>query len=149
MSNIKFIILTAIALMIASCTKSPASTYAPPELEGDWSVKMTLSGGIAGLLRNIEVKSDGSYTVTDERANNTVEGELKKEELAKLEEMISTLEFSTTKTQSICADCFVYDIEILSGGTKMLVNVDDLTLEDSGMGTLVQFLHKIMDSALK
>jgi hypothetical protein len=43
----------------------------------------------------------------------------------------------------------VYDIEILSGGQKMIVSADDVTLGDSGVGTLAQFLRGIMDSALK
>ena len=43
----------------------------------------------------------------------------------------------------------MYDIEILSGGQKMLVSADDVTLGDSGIGTLVQFLRGMMDSALQ
>ena len=143
-----FILILA-ALLAASCTRSSTNTYSPPAIEDDWSVNMTLSGGIAGLMRTIEVKADGSFTVTDKRVGNTVSGELTEDELAKLEEMLSSLKFSTSKNPSACADCFEYEIEIISGGQKMLVNADDVTLGDSGIGTLVQFLRGMMDSVLQ
>jgi hypothetical protein len=148
MSKLGLMLVLAV-LLVAGCTQRSDITYTPPELEDEWSVNMTLSGGIAGLMRSIEVKADGSYTVTDERTGNTASGELTEDELAELEEIISTLEFSTSRNPSACADCFVYDIEILSGGQKMIVNSDDTTLDDSGVGTLAQFLRGIMDSALK
>lgn len=149
MFRIKLLIFTVIAILLAGCAKPSGVTYTPPALEDDWSVRMTLSGGIAGLLQNIEVKSDGRYIVTDERARNIVEGELTAEELATLEELVSALEFSAQEIPTGCADCFVYDVEIESGGRKMLVNADDVSLSDSGLGSLVQFLRGIMDSALQ
>ena len=148
MSKFSFILVLA-ALLVAGCTRSSTNTYTPPALEDDWSVNMTLSGGITGLMQTIEVKADGSYTVADERTGKTASGKLTEEQLATLEEIISTLEFSTSKNPSACADCFVYDIEILSGGQKIIVNADDTTLGDSGVGTLAQFLRGIMDSALQ
>lgn len=143
------LILVLTALLVTGCTQSSDITYTPPALEDDWSVNMTLSGGIAGLMQTIEVKADGSYTVADERTGKTASGKLTEDELATLEELISTLEFSTSRNPSACADCFVYDIEIVSGGQKIIVNADDMTLGDSGVGTLAQFLRGIMDSALK
>lgn len=137
------------ALLIAGCRQDPGVPYTAPTLEGEWSVSMTLSGGIAGLMRNIEVSSDASYTVTDERAGNTVAGRLEETQLASLEELVSTLEFNAPKTPSACADCFEYRVEIASGGGKMIVEADDVTLGDSGIGSLIQFLREIMDSALK
>lgn len=149
MLRIKLLIFTIIAILLAGCAKPSSVTYTPPVLEGNWSVRMTLSGGIAGLLQNIEVKSDGRYIVIDERANNIVEGKLSANELAALEELVSTLEFSAQEIPTGCADCFVYDVEIESGGRKMIVNADDVSLSDSGLGSLVQFLRGIMGSALQ
>jgi hypothetical protein len=110
---------------------------------------MTQSGGIMGLLRSIEVSSDGKYAVIDERAGNTVTGELTNEELATLHDLIAGFEFAAPKIPAVCADCFVYDVEIESGGKKMIVKADDVALPDSGMESLVDFLRSIMDSALK
>ena len=149
MTKYGLIFLAAVFLLAGCSLQKAEATNVAPVLEEDWSVKMTLSGGIAGLMRTIEVKADGSYTVTDARAGNTASGELTEDELARLEEMISTLEFSALNNPSACADCFVYDIEIVSGGQKMVVNVDDVTLGDSGVVRVVQFLRGIMDSALQ
>lgn len=149
MSKYRLILALIVALLLTGCKQSSGITYTPPALEDGWSVNMTLSGGIAGLLQTINVQSDGEYTVTDERAQNTSTGKLTDQELGTLEDLIASMEFIAPNTPSGCADCFEYDLEIESGGRKMLVNADDVTLGDSGMGPLVQFLRGIMDTALK
>jgi hypothetical protein len=145
------LILLVAALWLVSCAApEPEITYTAPELETEsWSVKLTVSGGIAGIQRNIQVDETGKYTVTDEQAGNTQTGELTDVELAELESLVTGFEFSSPKTPSMCADCFVYDLEIQSGGKKMLAQADDVNLGDSGMGTLVEFLRGLMDRALQ
>lgn len=142
-------LVLAAALLVSGCREQANITYTPPALKDDWSVKLTLSGGIAGLLRHIEVNAEGLYSVTDERMQKTATGKLTEQELIEVEGLITNLQFTPPEIPSACADCFVYDIEIASGGQKMIVNADDVNLEDSGVGTLVQFLREIMDSALK
>ena len=149
MSKLRFILFLAMTMMVAGCLRTSGLKYAPPALEDGWSVKMTLEGGVAGLKRSIQVGSDGTFIVVDERTGDKTAGELTEEELAGLEELISTLDVSTSNESSACADCFEYEIEIDSGGRKMIVNADDLTLGDSGAGALVQFLREKMDTALK
>lgn len=139
------------ALWLAGCaTPEPEIKYTAPELETEsWSVKLNVSGGIAGIQRSIQVDETGKYTVTDERAGNTQAGELTDAQLAELELLVTGFEFSSPKTSSMCADCFVYDLEIQSGGKKMLAQANDVNLGDSGMGTLVEFLRGLMDRALQ
>jgi len=138
-----------IVTVLFGCSKPSGVTYTPPVLEGDWSVRMNLSGGFDGLLRDIEVKSDGSYVVIDERMKKTSSGDLTETELAKLESLITTLEFSVPEFPTGCADCFIYKVEIESGGKKMIVSADDVSLEKSGLDSLVQFMRTIMDRALR
>lgn len=150
MSKIRFFALIGLTALLSACAKPAARvTYTPPALEDGWSAQLALSGGIAGLLRNIVVQSDGSYVVTDERANRVVEGALTDSELASLEEMIASAQFTAPEIQAVCADCFVYNLEIESGGQKMIVSADDVSLGDSGIGEVVQFLRGLMDAALK
>jgi hypothetical protein len=110
---------------------------------------MTLSGGIAGLKRSIHVSADGSYVAIDERIGKQVTGDLAEDELSELESLLSTLQVSAPDNPSVCADCFEYEVEIETGGRKMIVKADDLTLGDSGAGSLVQFLQERMDAALQ
>lgn len=149
MSKIKVILLLAVTMMIAGCSRTTGLKYTPPALENNWTVKMTLSGGIAGLKRSIHVRADGSYVVIDERNGKQVTGDLAEGELSELEDLLSTLQVTASDKPSVCADCFEYEVEIETGGRKMIVKADDLTLGDSGAGSLVQFLQKRMDTALQ
>lgn len=149
MSRIKLILYIVIFAMLLGCSKPSGVTYTPPALEGNWSVRMTLSGGFDGSLRKIEVKSGGSYVVTDERMKKVFNGGLTEKELGNLDELVSKLKFSAPKMPTGCADCFIYEVEIESGGRKMIVSADDVSLEESGLGNLVQFLRTIMDRALR
>ncbi len=141
--------LLILALSITGCLRSSGLIYTPPALEEGWAVTLKLSGGIAGLKRNIHVKSDGSYVVVDERSGKQFTGELSKDDLAELESLLSALHVQALNNPSACADCFEYDLEIETGGKKMVIHTDDITLGDSGAGTLVQFLRKKMDAALQ
>ena len=134
---------------VAGCKSEPERAYTSPVLAEEWSVKMTVSGGIMGLLQSIEVQSDGAYAAADQRVGKIVKGEVAADDLATLEQLLSTLKFSAPENPPICADCFVFDIEIESGGRKMLIHADDITANDSGIGELVQFLRERLESALK
>jgi hypothetical protein len=143
------ILAMAIALLITGCKQSSGIAYTPPPITEEWTVSMTQSGGIMGLQRSITVTSDGKYTVTDERAGNTVKNKLTEAQTTELQDLVTSLEFTAPKKPAICADCFVYDVEIQSNGQKMIVQADDIALPDSGIAPLVDFLRGIMDAALK
>ena len=149
MSKTIWAIFASFTLILTACSKSASPTYAPPVLEETWAVKMTLSGGIAGLLRSIDVNSTGSYSVADQRGGKVVTGTLSEADLTTLQALISALEVSAPKNPSACADCFEYELEVESGGKKMIASADGLSLGESGMGELVQFLRQAMDAALQ
>lgn len=149
MSKLKWMLLLA-ALAITGCGKEdPQIIYTPPVLADDWSVGMTQSGGIMGLLRHIATGSDGKYAASDERDGREVAGELSQDQLTRLKGLVSSLQFTAPKLPTVCADCFIYDIEIQSGGKKLILQADDISLPDSGMASLVEFLRDLMDSALQ
>jgi hypothetical protein len=149
MSNLKWILIAAAFLFSACKQGTPTVTYTPPVLADDWSVRLTQSGGIMGLLRNIEVRADGKFAANDERAGTTVTGELTVGELTELQRLAAEMTFTAPRIPAVCADCFVYEIQIESGGKKMIAQADDISLPDSGMALLVEFLRGIMDSALR
>ena len=150
-----------IVLLLMGCTQSTAAYPNPetetsasvslPTLSGDWKIKMTHSGGIMGLLRSIEVSSDGKYTVKDERTNQTFSGELGANELAKLAEMVSTSEYISPSGPNgmVCADCFVFDLEIQGSDSTFTIQLNDISLPDSGMAPVVSYLRGLIDKALK
>ncbi|MFN3491467.1 MAG: hypothetical protein ACK40V_04520 [Anaerolineales bacterium] len=139
----KILITTLLIILLISSCSSPKITYTPPPIEGDWSVRMIQTGGIAGVNRAVEVLSNGRYTVYQQAGGKGIKKQLSETDLAKLEELITNLEIANVQTDSICADCFEYDIEIQSGGRKMVFQLNDMSLPDSGAGELVTFLQSL------
>lgn len=149
MLKLRFIII-GLAVLLAGCKSSePEISYTPPPIEDDWSVIMVQSGGIMGLKHSIQVSSDGKYSVVDERAGRSVDGELGADELAALRSLVADFSFTAPKMPAVCADCFVYNVTIQSGGQKMIAEIDDVNMPETGMAPLVEFLRGIMDAALK
>lgn len=157
----RLLTLTVLLILLAACAPaspvSPKPTQAAPEatqpaapLEGQWTIRMIQSGGIMGLMRVIEISSDGNYTVVDERTSKTVTDKLPASSLTELQGLLATARLSSPVTgPSVCADCFNYDIEISSEGAArpMKFHLDDTTLSNSGMAELVEYLRGLMDEA--
>lgn len=144
-----------IALLTTGCASSsqqtPAATPTLFSITNEWTIRMTHSGGIMGLMRSVEVSSNGNYTVVDEQTNNRATGQIAEDDLAKLGKVISSANFNTPEMPdgSVCADCFIYDIEIHSSGNIFRVQLNDINLPASGMEDLVKSLRELIDSALK
>ncbi len=132
-------------------TPDPAATSTPLPIVAEWTVKMIHSGGVMGLMRTVEVSSDGNYTVTDDRTNNKVISKLNGANLATLNNLISSaeLQIPDETRPTVCADCFIYDIKIQSEGKNITTQLNDITLPGSGMEGLVAFLRELTDKALK
>jgi len=147
-----FLSVLATALLVSGYASSPKNvTSALSVLEGEWTVKMTQSGGIMGVQRSVEVYSDGSYVITDDRSKQTLTGELSEDGLAKLKEIVASSKYASMDKPGTgrCADCFVYDFEIQGSGSKFILQLDDVSSPDSGLETLVIFLRELIDSALQ
>lgn len=142
-------ILPLFVLGCASASATPTSQPTPFAMEKEWSIKMTQSGGIMGLMRSIAVNSDGSYTVNDERTGQSVSGTLKKSQLDGLNKVLTVMQFTPSRPAGVCADCFIYEIDIQANGNQTLIQVDDLSLPDSGMESLITELRGLMEAALK
>lgn len=130
--------------LISACASTPDLIHTPPTLEGDWHIRMIQTGGIAGVNHALEVLSDGSYKVYQQAGAEGIQRQLSQTDLANLENLIANLEIRISGPNGVCADCFIYDIEIQSGGRKMTFQLDDISLRDSGASELVMFLSGLM-----
>ena len=157
-----FLYTFLVTLLVSGCARSAAPapaqtpTSAPlksnlPELSGKWTIHLTHSGGIMGLLRSMEISSDGKFTVVDERAGKTVNGELSVENLAKLKKEVASSKYMQPIQPDgmVCADCFIYDLAIQGNDEKFAVQLNDISLPDSGLESLVDFLRNLIESSLK
>ena len=149
------------SFFLAACgavTEAPPSTAVStaepakdtlPALGDTWTITMTHSGGIMGLMRSIEVDSRGAYTVQDDRGNQKISGQLSEEELANLVDVINASSYQPEKRPHGCADCFIYTLQIISENSKFSAVVDDISIEESGLSALVTALRDIIDREIK
>lgn len=141
-----------IITLLAACSPASAPPLSTPlaSLSGDWTIRFSQSGGIMGLMRTMEISNDGKATVTDQGAKKTVTIQLKPDELAQLKTQAAQSTFTPASGPSNCADCFIYTVEVDAGAGKPFVaQVDDTSLENSGLSALVTYLRGLMEKALK
>jgi hypothetical protein len=119
-----------------------------PALSGSWIIRMNHSGGIMGLSRSVEVDSTGIYTVKDERTDQIFTGQLSEEELEDLTNVVKSTTYVLEKRPHGCADCFIYDLQIVSDAGKFSAQVDDISIEGSGLSDLVLLLRGIIEREL-
>lgn len=139
--------------MLSACgdgngTNVPEPTNLPP-LTNEWTITMNHSGGIMGLSRSIEINSTGNYIVIEHRTNETFTGQLAQNDLDNLIQIVDSTTFSQNTKPYGCADCFVYDIQIMGTDGKFSAQVDDVTIGESGLEPLVTALRKIIEQELK
>lgn len=145
MTRTLFILLMVFALAACGPASIDQSQQPLPTASADWtSVKLTQSGGIMGMLRTLEISRDGSWKITDERMNETYSGKLSAEELKQLNELVTSLSVKSSGQSGVCADCFIYSVEIESSGKVFSAQADDVNLADSGLGPLVTFLTNLL-----
>ena len=143
------LLLAACGPLLPSATEQPLSTP-QVSLPASATIRLTKSGGIAGVMQTLEIKADGQATVTDERAGKTVSLKLTPAQLGRLQKLATETQFKAPDGPSGCADCFIYTVEIDSGSGKPAVfEADDVSLADSGISDMVDFLSTIMEDALR
>jgi hypothetical protein len=112
-------------------------------------VKLTQTGGFAGVSRIIEVSSDGNVAVEDQRASSSRTRELSAEALAQLDGLVrSSGGTPGTDYPSVCADCFIYDLQVVSTKATYRVHTDDASIAGSGAEPLIVFLRQLCQHVL-
>jgi len=131
-----------VALPTQPVSNQPAQEL--PKLTGDWHIRTEQSGGIAGVSRTLEISSSGEMTVTDERSKKQTTAQLPADKIAALTELVASSKYQPISQPSGCADCFIYNLEISSAGEKFQVQLDDISLPNSGLQPLINFLGEFL-----
>lgn len=112
-------------------------------------MKLTQSGGFAGVHYEVQVTSAGDLIAEDERMGRTARLNLTPGQLSELDSLRQALTPSTTgRLPSACADCFIYELEIRSKSGLIQIQADDTTLGASGAQALIDYLRQLRDRAL-
>lgn len=126
-------------------------TFPPPAPTParDWTMRMTQTGGFAGVHFVIQVTNAGEMKAEDQRTGRSATLNLRPAELAELDRLRQALTSEqSARLPSVCADCFIYDLEIASSTGIIRVQADDTTLAASGAQALIAHLRELRDRAL-
>jgi hypothetical protein len=146
----KLVVLMLLSLFgLSGCGTERTFPPPVPTPDRDWTMRLTQTGGFAGVHLVIQVTSAGVMKVEDQRTARTATLNLPPGELTELDSLRQA--FATPQTPrlpSACADCFIYDLEIESNTGLIRVQADDTTLVASGAEALIQHLRELRDRAL-
>ncbi len=143
-------LLTACSAQSATPPSVPSATATRERQElGQWRIRLSISGGFAGLRRSAELSSTGELTVTDQKRNKKVTVQVPQAEMERISSWV--LQARPTQPQprlSNCRDCFEYELTILRDGEILSFWFNDVTLEDAELAPLVNTLARLQEQAL-
>ncbi len=123
---------------------NPTQEKLLPALTGLWQIRLERSGGIAGIGKLLVISSDGKLLLNDIRTNKTSENQLSEDQTKQLVNLLATVRYRLISTPSICADCFIYDLEITNETEKFQVTLNQLDFGNAGLGSLIDFLTELI-----
>ena len=135
----------------AMAVVSLLSLHSPGQNVSDtWTVVMHVSGGFAGLDREIRVVSSGTVTATDRRRQLSATASMPAPSLADLGAILSTLpEAPASKPPSACRDCLLYRFEIKRTTAALSAEFDDISIAGTPFERLAKALTTRMTETLQ
>lgn len=118
-----------------------------------WSVSMTISGGIAGWQRAIELDHTGVTVVHDLRLQRRVATTTANKTLAAIDDLITELQpgsgpVSQAKAKTSCADCVLTRLIVQKDGESFKITSSDLSKLDPTAKSLIEQLMGLLNSSL-
>jgi len=114
-----------------------------------WKIKFTLSGGLRGLQRVVELANTGQMTVIDQKNERQVTIQLSEEDVTKIAGLVEEAAHLPPAGQlPNCADCFVYNLNMQMDSQYFSILVNDINLAESGLAPLVNILMDLQERAL-
>ena len=148
------LILILTGLILAACGAPATEPAVKPDrtrTAAEWTaIRMSQSGGLAGVSRTISISRDGHGSVMDESAGKNAALTLTPEQLVQLEAiMASFTKLPKVELDLNCADCFVYTLGFSFPERNRTVQLSDTQLAASGYEPLVTFLRTLLDTTLQ
>jgi hypothetical protein len=120
---------------------TPSVQDVPPDV---WRLTLQLTGGLAGIDRQLELASTGELKVTDRRRGIQVITQASASELAQISSMVADLKSVDAGRRSACRDCIEYDLKVRLSGRTLHFTINDVSLA----GTPVEPLANVLITAL-
>ena len=155
----KIIPILMIGMLLAACSRAPTSTPIPEPLgtptrpptnacssPEHWNIQYSRSGGFAGFDETLTLDSDGKLTIKSERPPVDKQDTLSKDQVGTITEMlVQACPFKVSPDQGVCADCFVYTLNIQMDGHTYSVQASDVTLTKE-LNPLVDVLSQLLQN---
>jgi hypothetical protein len=137
-------------MVCLATTRTPLAAAEPFAQTADdtWRLTFTLSGGIAGLNRQLVVEKGGAATAIDAHRNQQVHRQIAREDLSEIERLAASLASFEKTAADMCRDCLIYAIDLIVSGRTVRIRASDLTLSTSKASALVQTLTRVQQGLL-
>jgi hypothetical protein len=113
-----------------------------------WELTFQLTGGFAGIDRQLKLASTGELNVTDRRRGTQVSTEASASELARISSMVADLKSVDAVRESTCRDCVQYDLRIRLNGRSIFLSINDVSLGGTQVEPLVKMLNGTLNREL-
>lgn len=153
--SVKLIVSLLVSVVVVACAITVDAERAPWGMQataGDWTIELTLSGGIAGMMRRVTVTSKGEAQVRDLRRDKQVHTRLSPERAAEfgaLSKHIGDADSERPAFMSRCADCVNYELTVFDGDVTRQRRFDSRDLGNFPYRDLVTALIDLMNTALR
>jgi hypothetical protein len=141
--------------VIAACstarTPPSAAPTGPPVQNSNleaWSLTFRISGGFAGLDRELKLASSGELTATDRKRATPVVAQAPAGDLTRIASLVADAKSVDSVRPTACRDCLQFDVEIQTQGRSLVSQLNDMSLAGSGLEPLVRALTALLDRAL-
>ncbi len=139
--------------MISSATSAPTAELPAPAVSDEgcslpeaWSLSFRRTGGFANFDQSLTVNSQGELQIESKRPPLTSSRVLSPDALAQLAELLrQACPFTAPTGRAVCADCFIYDLQIQWGDQAYGWQATEVTLPEEGralIGALSQFFQQ-------
>lgn len=156
--------LSANSSVNANCNSSESKTK-PTTLEQvspavttqdlkSWSLQYQLSGGIAGLRRQLTLNSDNQLFAIDEKRNKRIRQQASPEQITNVTTLLENLKLPAAsvapfRLNNRCADCFQYRLALTFNNQQQTINLDDSQLQQNPeYAKLISLLSSILNQTL-
>lgn len=157
----KTIPILLIGIILSACAGLPASVPLPEPVgtptsstdaadcsqPSNWSIRYNRSGGFAGFNESLTLDSAGRLTVQSERPPVDKQKMITDVQVDTITDLlVEACPFETPSDRGVCADCFIYDLEIIMDGQLYSVQASDVTLTEK-LQPLVEVLNQFLQDS--
>lgn len=157
----KIIPILLIGIILSACAGLPASTPLPEPVgtptslpdtadcgpPSNWSIRYNRSGGFAGFNESLTLDSAGRLTVRSERPPIDKQKMITDVQVDAITDLLAgACPFEVPLDRGVCADCFIYDLEIIMGGQLYSMQASDVTLTQE-LQPLIDALNQFLQAS--